>query len=232
MESTKNKTLENPNYIPTPKEALEIQRELRLKVIKQNAFNEIKSIAGVDLAQVSNGKQLVCGIIVFSYPELEEIERVSTIVSEQFPYIPGLLAFREGPAIIETYKQIKKPPDLLMVDGHGIAHPRGIGIASHIGVILDRPSIGVAKKRLYGNYEEPRENQKSWTPLISKNGENIGAVLRTRKGTKPVFVSIGHKIDLKTSVKITLKCTKGYRIPDPTRKADKFVAELKNSSFV
>jgi len=227
MESTKNKILENPNYIPTPREALEIQRELRSEVIYKNDFNEIKSIAGVDLAPIPTGKQLVCGIIVFSYPELEEIERVSTIVGEKFPYIPGLLAFREGPAIIETYKQIKRIPDLLMIDGQGIAHPRGFGIASHIGVLLDIPSIGVAKQRLYGKYNEPRDDKGTWTPLISKEGRNIGAVLRTKEGTKPVFVSIGHKIDLITAIKVTLRCSKGYRIPEPVRQADKFVAQSK-----
>jgi len=227
MESTKNKILENPNYIPTPREALEIQRELRSEVIYRNDFNEIKSIAGVDLAPIPTGKQLVCGIIVFSYPELEEIDRVSTIVGEKFPYIPGLLAFREGPAIIGTYKQIKRIPDLLMIDGQGIAHPRGFGIASHIGVLLDIPSIGVAKQRLYGKYNEPRDDKGTWTPLISKEGRNIGAVLRTKEGTKPVFVSTGHKIDLITAIKVTLRCSKGYRIPEPVRQADKFVAQLK-----
>jgi deoxyribonuclease V len=119
-----------------------------------------------------------------------------------------------------------------MVDGQGIAHPRGLGIASHVGVILDVPSIGVAKERLYGKYNEPPDSEGSWTPLINPHkGNTIGAVVRTKKGTKPVFVSIGHKIDLRTAVRITRECTRGYRIPEPTRKADIFVAQLKTVKY-
>mgnify|MGYP001772919006 CR=1 FL=1 len=215
--------------VPSSREEAEaIQRDLQKKVITQNGFKEIKTIAGVDLAQIRDKEKLVCGIIVFSYPELREIERVSSIVDEQFPYIPGLLAFREGPAIVEAFIKLQNKPDLLMVDGQGIAHPRGLGIASHVGVILDIPSIGVAKQRLYGKYNEPPDSDSAWTPLVAQHtGNTIGAVLRTKKGTKPVFVSIGHKIDLRTALKITRQCTRGYRIPEPTRKADIFVAQLK-----
>lgn len=213
---------------PSREEAEAIQRELQKRVITQNGFRDIKTIAGADLATVKGEERLVCGIIVFSYPELNEIERASAVVEERFPYIPGLLAFREGPAIIETFKKLRNRPDVLMVDGQGIAHPRGLGIASHVGVILDIPSIGVAKERLYGRYREPPDKEGAWTPLISPpNGKTIGAVLRTKKGTKPVFVSIGHRVDLKTAVRITLQCTKGYRLPEPTRQADIFVARLK-----
>lgn len=214
--------------IPSREEAEAIQRDLQKKVITQNGFKEIKTIAGVDLAQIRDEEKLVCGIVVFSYIELKEIERVWVKVQEQFPYIPGLLAFREGPAIIEAFMKLKNKPDLLMVDGQGIAHPRGIGIASHIGVILDIPSIGVAKQRLYGKYNEPPNSDGAWTPLIAPHTANtIGAVLRTKKGTNPVFVSIGHKIDLRTALKITRQCVRGYRIPEPTRQADIFVARLK-----
>ncbi|MER3446284.1 MAG: deoxyribonuclease V [Candidatus Dadabacteria bacterium] len=213
---------------PSREEAEAIQRDLRKKVITQNGFKEIKTIAGVDLAQIRDEEKLVCGIIIFSYPELQEIKRVSAIVDEQFPYIPGLLAFREGPAIIEAFMKLQNKPDLIMVDGQGIAHPRGLGIASHIGVILDIPSIGVAKQRLYGKYNEPPDSDGAWTPLVaSHTGNTIGAALRTKKETKPVFVSIGHKIDLRTALKITRQCTRGYRIPEPTRQADIFVARLK-----
>lgn len=213
---------------PSREEAEAIQRDLQKKVITQNGFKEIKTIAGVDLAQIREEEKLVCGIIVFSYPELREIERTSARVQEQFPYIPGFLAFREGPAIIEAFMKLRNKPDLLMVDGQGIAHPRGLGIASHVGVILDIPSIGVAKQRLYGKHNEPPDSGGAWTPLVAPNiGNTIGAVLRTKKGTKPVFVSIGYKIDLRTAVRITLQCAKGYRIPEPTRQADIFVAQLK-----
>jgi deoxyribonuclease V len=213
---------------PSREEAVVIQRELQKKVIIQNGFKEIKRVAGADLAPIKGVEKLVCGIIVFSYPELEEIERVSAVVEEQFPYIPGLLAFREGPAIIEAFKKLQNKPEFIMVDGQGIAHPRGFGIASHVGVLLDIPAIGVAKQRLYGKHNEPPDSAGGWTPLTKPHkGNTIGAVVRTKKGTKPVFVSIGHKMDLSTAVRLTLTCTKGFRIPEPTRQADIFVAKLK-----
>ena len=227
MELINLERITDPEYKPLYEEALAIQRELQKRVIKQNGFREINTIAGVDLAQIHGGKQHICGILVYSFPELIEIERSSAIVRVVFPYIPGLLAFREGPAIIGTLKQLKQKPDILMVDGQGIAHPRGCGIASHVGVILDIPTIGVAKTRLYGKFDEPGDMKGDWTELNSNSGESIGAVLRTKRGIKPVFVSIGHKIDLKTSIEVTLKCTIGFRLPEPTRQADIFVTQLK-----
>jgi deoxyribonuclease V len=227
MELINLERITDPEYKPLYEEALAIQRELQKTVIKQNGFREINTIAGVDLAQIHGGKQQICGILVYSFPELIEIERSSAIVRVVFPYIPGLLAFREGPAIIGTLKQLKQKPDILMVDGQGIAHPRGCGIASHVGVILDIPTIGVAKTRLYGKFDEPGEMRGDWTELSSHSGESIGAVLRTKNNTRPVFVSIGHKIDLKTSIRVTLRCANGFRIPEPTRQADIFVTQLK-----
>jgi len=230
MDSTENERLDKL-FQKTPasyEEAVAIQKELRKMVIPRNGFKEINRVAGADLAPIKDEEKLVCGIIVFSYPGLEEIERVSAVVVEQFPYIPGLLAFREGPAIIEAFKKLKNKPDILMVDGQGIAHPRGFGIACHVGVFLDIPTVGVAKQRLYGKYNEPKDSEGNWTPLTAPyEGNTIGAVLRTKKKTKPVFVSIGHKIDLRTAVKLSLQCSKGYRIPEPTRQADIFVARLK-----
>lgn len=213
---------------PLAKEAFEFQRELSDKVVTKNGFSEITKIAGADMAIFTKEKKMVCGIIVFSYPELQVIEKVWSIVDEKFPYIPSLLAFREGPAIIETYKKIKIKPDLMIIDGQGIAHPRGFGIASHVGVLLDIPTFGIAKKRLYGDYEEPEIKRGSVTRLFSrKNKATIGAVVRTKNKVKPVFVSVGNKVDLKTAIRITLSCDKGYKIPEPTRQADKYVAELK-----
>jgi len=217
----------DPEYKPLYQEAVTIQRELKKRVITQNGFQEINTIAGVDLALIKGGEQLICGVLVYSFPNLVEIERSFAIVRVVFPYIPGLLAFREAPAIIKTAKQLKTKPDVLMVDGQGIAHPRGCGIASHVGVIMDMPSIGVAKKRLYGKFDEPGEVRGDWTELTSRTGKSLGAVLRTKDKTRPVFVSIGHKIDLKTSINVTLQCANGFRIPEPTRQADMFVAELK-----
>ena len=216
---------------PSVSEAYQIQKELRDKVVCRREFGEVRTVGGADLAVLKGENKLLCGIIVFTYPDMDEIERVYSIVEEKFPYIPGLLAFREGPAIIETYQKLKNKPDVLMLDGQGTAHPRGCGIACHVGVILDVPSFGVAKKRLYGTYNEPGRRKGLHTPLFSKDGSVIGAVLRTRDGVKPVFVSVGHKTDLKSALEITINCSKGYRIPEPTRRADKYVAELKKGAI-
>lgn len=207
--------------------AFEFQRELSKKVIRERRFGELKTVAGADLSILKSEKKLICGIIMFSYPDLNEIERVYTVSDEKFPYIPGLLAFREGPAIIETFKRLRQRPDLLIIDGQGIAHPRGFGIACHVGVLLDVPAMGIAKKRLYGNYDEPGEKRGSRSTLLSKEGDVIGTVLRTRDNTKSVFVSPGHKIDTESAMEIALECARGYRIPEPTRRADIYVAGLK-----
>ena len=214
---------EKPDY----QEAVTLQKELRDRVVSKNGFKKIKTIAGADLAILKSQKKLVCGIVVFSYPELEEIERAWEVVDEKFPYIPGLLAFREAPAIIKTYSNLKVKPDVLILDGQGAAHPRGFGIACHVGVLLDIPTIGIAKKKLYGQYDEPEKNPGSYEYLTSKTGDQIGAVLRARENTKPVFVSIGNKVDLSTAINIANNCSDGYRIPRPTRIADKYVSELK-----
>ena len=212
---------------PEVARALDFQKRLRRSIIGERSFGELKTVAGADISILKSEKKLICGIIVFSYPDLTEIERVYSEVEENFPYIPGLLAFREGPAIIETYGKLAVKPDVLILDGQGTAHPRGVGIACHVGVLLDVPAMGIAKSRLYGSFEEPGTEKGSWTPLTSREGECIGAVLRTKDGTKPVFVSPGHRIDLESALEIALACSKGLRIPEPTRLADKYVAELK-----
>jgi len=212
---------------PSPARAFDIQRELSKKVIRKNAIHGPETVAGADLSVVKSMNKLVCGIILFSYPDLAELERVYTVSDERFPYIPGLLAFREGPAIIETYGKLGRKPDLLIIDGQGIAHPRGFGIACHVGVLLGIPTLGIAKKRLYGTYVEPAEKKGSWSPLLSREGEIIGSVLRTKDNTKPVFVSPGHKLDTESARDIALECARGYRIPEPTRCADIYVAGLK-----
>ena len=208
-------------------EAIAIQKELSSKVIAQNGFSDINTVAGADLAILKDQKKLVCGIMVFSYPELREIERAYEVVDEEFPYIPGLLAFREGPAIIKTYNKLINKPNILILDGQGLAHPRAFGIACYVGVLLGIPAMGIGKKKLYGDYKEPEDTPGSYESLLSKEGKQIGVALKTKQRTKPVFVSVGHKIDLSTSVKVALNCTRGYRVPEPTRLADKYVAELK-----
>ena len=218
------------SYVPgSVKEAFSIQRALKERVSLENSVDSVSVIAGADLAILKEQKRLVCGIILFKFPELSIIDRVYSTVEEKFPYIPGLLSFREGPAILEAYRKLDVKPDILILDGQGTAHPRGFGIACHVGVILDIPTIGVAKKRLCGTFEEPGLLAGGCSELYSKQGDTIGAVLRTKKNTKPVFVSPGHKIDLRASLDIVIKCARGYRVPEPTRQADKYVKKMKKS---
>ena len=213
---------------PRPvREAFRIQNELSQKVVQTADPGPIYTIAGADIAICVKEKKLVCGMILFSYPELEEIERVWTVSDEVFPYVPGLLGFREAPCIISTFGKLRERCDMIMVDGHGLAHPRGFGLACHVGVLLDIPAIGVAKKCLYGTFAEPGLNKGERTLMRGRDGEIIGAALRTRDGVKPVFISVGNRTDLNTAIMIALECSQGLRIPEPTRLADKYVASLK-----
>ena len=212
---------------PSAREAFRIQSELSRRVVRTAGPKRISTIAGADIAICVKEKKLVCGMILFSYPDLEEIERVWTVSDEIFPYVPGLLGFREAPCIIKTFGKLRERCDLIMIDGHGLAHPRGFGLACHVGVLLDIPAIGVAKKCLYGTFSEPGLGKGERELIRGKNREVIGAALRTRDGVKPVFVSIGNRTDLYTAVMITLECSRGLRIPEPTRLADKYVGLLK-----
>ena len=212
---------------PSFKEAFRIQKELSRRVVQTPDPKSINTIAGADIAICVKEKKLVCGMILFSYPELEEIERVWTVSDEAFPYIPGLLGFREAPCVIRTFGKLRERCDMIMIDGHGLAHPRGFGLACHVGVLLDIPAMGVAKKCLYGTFSEPGLKKGERTLMRGEDGEVVGAVLRTRDGVKPVFVSIGNRTGLDTSVAIVLECSRGLRIPEPTRLADKYVGLLK-----
>ena len=212
---------------PRVKEAFRIQNELSRRVVQTPDPKPVSTIAGADIAICVKEKKLVCGMILFSYPELKEIERVWTVSDEAFPYIPGLLGFREAPCVINTFGKLRERCDMIMIDGHGLAHPRGFGLACHVGVLLDIPAMGVAKKSLYGTFSEPGLNKGERTLMRGKDGEVVGAALRTRDGVKPVFVSVGNRVDLDTSVAIALECSRGLRIPEPTRIADKYVGLLK-----
>ena len=215
---------------PSAKETFRIQKELSLRVVRTSSAKRIRTIAGVDIAICVKEKKLVCGIILFSYPDLEEIERVWTVSDEVFPYIPGLLGFREAPCVIRTFGRLRERCDMIMVDGHGLAHPRGFGLACHVGVLLDIPAIGVAKKCLYGTFSEPGLEKGERALMRGKDREVVGAALRTRDGVKPVFVSIGNRTDLDTAVMVAIECSRGLRIPEPTRLADKYVASLKKQA--
>lgn len=200
-------------------EALAIQRRLRPLVRQEGslALDDIRTVAGVD---VSYGEVGRAAVVVLSFPALEVLEEVAFEGAVRFPYVPGLLSFREGPLALAALERMKTPPDVLMFDGQGYAHPRRLGLASHLGVYLDMPSIGVAKSRLVGTYAEPGPNIGDRSPLVHR-GEVVGVALRTKLRTNPLFVSAGHKLDLETAVAVVLRSLRGYRLPEPTRLADK-----------
>jgi len=202
----------------TTTRAREIQLELAPRVSQEGTVIFPRFIAGADISVDRWTKTGTAAIVVLSYPELEIIEIATVTDRLDFPYVPGLLTFREAPLVLAACEKLKVTPDLFIVDGQGFAHPRRIGLASHLGLCLDVPTIGCAKSRLCGEYDEPALEQGSFSE-IKDGGEVIGAALRTRSGVKPVFVSAGHKISLPEAVRWTLACCRGYRLPEPTRLA-------------
>jgi len=216
----------------TPKVAREQQVELAKMVDTSSSPTDIKVIAGVDIAYSKKPSTGFCAISLFSYPDLKYIKTYYELELVGYPYIPGLLSYREGPLILQTLEKVEEEIDLFIFDGQGIAHPKGLGIASHLGVLLDKPAIGCAKSKLTGEYEEPGEAKGSKSILKDKNGETIGTVLRTRDDTNPVFVSPGHKIGIKEASDIILNCTTEYRLPEPIRKADQEAEKYKNEGDI
>ena len=207
----------------TVSEAAALQKELRSQIELQTpAGLSISTIAGADISFNKYETTVYAGIIVLSFPELLPVAHSLVKTEVTFPYVSGYLAFREVPALLEAWNQLPQKPDVLVVDGHGIAHPRRMGIASHFGVLTGQPTIGCAKKILFGKYESPPDERGAYTDIQDK-GDVIGAVLRTRAKVKPVFVSPGHKLSLKDSIDIILQCMGKYRIPEPTRKAHELV---------
>ncbi|MCJ7647296.1 MAG: deoxyribonuclease V [Candidatus Lokiarchaeota archaeon] len=213
----------------SPQEAIKIQKDLKSNVSLKKSFSKIDKIAGVDVSYYQN--KMIAGVIIFEFPNLKTIERQSFISPENFPYIPGLLTFREGPSLLAAFKKVKNEPDIILFDGQGIAHPRRIGIATHLGLFLERPTIGCAKSRLCGKYASVGEGKGDYA-LLKEGEEVLGAVLRTRKKVKPIFVSPGHKIDLPNSIEIILKCSVKYRLPVPVREAHIFVNQIRNDLAV
>ncbi len=209
---------------PTIAEAREMQEQLRRQVKVVPYRGEPRHIAGVDAAFSED--KVFAAACLYRYPDLTLVEQTHIARKLRFPYVPGYLSFREGPAIIEAIKKLKQEPDLIIADGQGIAHPRSAGIASYLGVLLDVPSIGCAKARLVGEYREPASKKGKWSELIYE--ENVvGAVLRTRDSVKPLFVSPGHRIDLVGAIRIVLGCMGKYRIPEPVRCADMLSKKIK-----
>ncbi|MFU8796891.1 MAG: deoxyribonuclease V [Dehalococcoidia bacterium] len=201
-------------------QAKEIQLGLAERVVTDFGFVDPVLIAGVDISASRVGGQARAAVVVLSYPELKTVEVGIAEGEISFPYVPGLLSFREGPLILAACEKLMKDPDLVMVDGQGIAHPRRLGLAAHVGLFLDRPAIGCAKSILCGRHESLGDDPGSSAELVDR-GEPIGAALRTRHGVRPIYVSVGHKIDLASALRSVLECCRGYRLPEPTRLAHK-----------
>jgi deoxyribonuclease V len=223
----------------TPAEAREIQMGLRHLVERDDRLPRLRCVAGADVAlelaepggwRKGHGRAFA-GVVVYRFPEMEELERVSAERPLRFPYVPGLLSFREIPALLAAFERLRHRPDLIFCDGQGYAHPRRLGIACHLGLLLDQPTIGVAKSVLVGEYREPAARAGSSAPLRDgKSGEVIGAALRTRAGVRPVFVSQGHRISLDRAIELTLAVSDGYRLPRPIRDADRWVGEARRGA--
>jgi deoxyribonuclease V len=202
----------------THQQAKELQRELATKIILQDELDSPRLIAGADISAPDREGIATGAVVVLNFPELSLIETQLVRNKVEFPYIPGLLSFREAPLVLEACEKLVHSPDLFLIDGQGIAHPRRFGLASHLGLFLDTPTIGCAKSLLWGKHEPVGEAAGSFSYL--KDGkETIGAVLRTKERTNPIYVSVGHKLNLETAVHWVLNCCRGYRIPEPTRLA-------------
>ena len=197
--------------------AREMQERDKKLVLIEPLHKEPEYVAGVDAAFSED--RVYAAACLYCYPQLTLLEQAATDKHLVFPYVPGYLLFREGPAIIAALKKLKRKPDVILIDGQGIAHPRGIGSASHLGVLLDIPTIGCAKTKLLGKYRDPGERKGNWTEL-QFDGRIVGAVLRTRDRVRPLFLSPGHRIDLHDAIRIVLGCIGRYRIPEPLRGAD------------
>jgi deoxyribonuclease V len=239
----------------SPAEAREIQEELRAHWKGDDAFGKIRTVAGLDASFVLVGSQALQGgrgkprpykaktqwsllreanraigcVVMYRFPEMEELQRAYAIAPLQFPYVPGFLSFREIPVLLEALGKLRQTPDLLFCDGQGYSHPRRMGLAAHLGVVLDLPTIGCAKSILIGTHGPVPAEAGSWAPLVDgkTGGERIGAALRTRTGVKPIYVSQGHRVSLRTAIRMTLEVTDGFRIPRPTRDADHYAGEIK-----
>ena len=204
-----------------PSAARALQRELATQVVREDRFGELRLLAGLDLGfpRDAAGREVGrAALVVLRAADLGPVEQRIVERPVSFPYVPGLLSFRESPVALAAFEALAERPDLLIVDGHGLAHPRRFGIACHLGLLLDLPTIGCAKSILVGRAEEPGPRPGDWTPLVDR-GETIGAVLRTRAGVKPVYVSVGHRVSLPTAIDLVLRCGRGYRLPEPTRLA-------------
>lgn len=207
----------------TPREAIAVQNRLCAKVVLHDDFGTVTRVAGTDVGFEDGGRITRAAIVVLSFPALELVDYALARAPTRFPYVPGLLSFREIPALICALDQLQTAPDLVLCDGQGYAHPRRCGLATHFGLVTGLPTIGVAKSRLTGTFREPPQRRGAWRPLMDHEAK-IGAVLRTRTGVKPVFVSAGHRVSLETAIRYTMACVRRYRLPETTRWAHRLAS--------
>jgi deoxyribonuclease V len=234
----------------TPTEAVALQKELRSQVRVEPLKREVRLVAGCDISFNKFSEIVYAGIVVLRLPELEVVDKASAITRVTFPYIPGLLSFRETPALLEAWEQLQTAPDVVVLDGQGLAHPRRFGIACHFGLLTGLPTVGCGKTVLVGQFDKPDERAGSYS-LMTHRGETVGAALRTKDRVAPVYISVGNRIDLPGAIKLALQCVKGYqasddgdalfdagpaskskyRIPEPTRQAHNFVNALRRGEI-
>ena len=210
----------------SPREAIRLQRKLAEKVRVEPLAGRVRTVAGTDCAFLGGGKRIVAAAVLCDAETMEVLASAHEVRACRFPYVPGLLSFREAPAVIAAVKKLPHAPDLLMCDGQGLAHPRGLGLASHVGLLLDLPTIGVAKSRLCGRHRDPGAKRGCRTQLRHE-GKVIGWVVRTRTNVKPLYISVGHRITPPEAVRWALGCCRGVRLPEPTRRAHQYVTQMK-----
>ena len=207
----------------SPKEAVAIQRKLCARVVVADRLGPVQRVAGIDVGFKDRGAVVRAAVVVLQYPELTLVEQVVSERPAQFPYVPGLLSFREAPVVLDALAKLAYAPGLLLCDAQGYAHPRRFGLASHLGVLTDTPAIGVAKTRLIGEHAPVPAQMGAWTPLRDRD-EIIGAALRTRTGVKPLYVSVGHRVCLETALRFVMSCVTKYRLPETTRWAHRIAS--------
>jgi deoxyribonuclease V len=212
----------------TPSQAREVQLELakRVRVVRVAGWR-MRWVAGLDASFSRDGRWCIGGVVLWDVETSRVLEKHVAVRRVWFPYVPGFLSFREGPALLAALRKLRRVPDVLMCDGQGLAHPRRFGVACHMGVICDMPSVGCAKSRLMGSHGEPGMERGGWVPLMDED-EMVGIVLRSRLGVRPLYVSVGHRMDLRCARELVMRCGMGYRMPEPTRLADRMVGEVRS----
>lgn len=213
----------------TPEQAIALQQSLKSEIVTTDQLGPVHWVAGIDVGFEDEGQTTRAAVVVLSFPDLQVVEQAIARCPTTFPYVPGLLSFREVPAVLEALAQLVRTPDLLLCDGMGTAHPRRFGIACHLGLLTGLPSIGVGKSRLVGTHAEVPNNRGAWVPLIHQ-GETIGAVVRTRVGVKPLYISPGHRISLTTAIDYVMRCTTRYRLPETTRYAHNLASNVRSAA--